>query len=82
MYYGVTSPLRLAPKHLIVRQGHPVRGHVSGCLDENRCPYFCRYEPWGLMYRPALGFFDVRYRGYGRNKVQHLHMHLKQLGWR
>jgi hypothetical protein len=34
------------------------------------------------MYRPALGFFDARYRGYGRNKVQHLHMHLTQLGWR
>jgi hypothetical protein len=34
------------------------------------------------MYRPLLGFFDVRYRGYGRNKVQHLHMHLAQLGWR
>jgi hypothetical protein len=42
----------------------------------------CRYEPWGLMYRPALGFFDVRYRGYGRNKIQHLHMHTEQLGWR
>jgi hypothetical protein len=57
---------------------------ITSDADVSRLIFFstCRYEPWGLMYRPALGFFDVRFRGYGRNKIQHLHMHLKQLGWR
>lgn len=57
-------------------------GPLTGCVTDCGFSTEHRFEPWGLMYRPALGFFDVRYRGYGRNKIQHLYMHLQQMGWR
>ena len=31
--------------------------------------YCNRYEPWGIVDRRRMPFFDVRFRGYGRNKI-------------
>ena len=34
----------------------------------------CRFEPWGLVSRRLTPFFDVRFRGYGKNKIQYLRL--------
>jgi len=31
--------------------------------------YCKRYEPWGIVSRQLMPWFDVRFRGYGRNKI-------------
>lgn len=39
-----------------------------------------RFEPWGLVSRHLTPFFDVRFRGYGQDKIQYLRL-LNSLGF-
>ncbi len=42
----------------------------------------CRFEPWWIARRADIIPYDVRYRGYGKNKLQHLHELVNDLGFR
>lgn len=40
------------------------------------------FEPWWIARRADIAPYDVRYRGYGKNKLQHLHELVNDLGFR
>ena len=40
-----------------------------------------RYEPWVMVDRLAAPWHDVRFRGYGNNKIQHI-AHLNSSGFK
>mmetsp|Transcript_20495 Transcript_20495/g.61687 ORF Transcript_20495/g.61687 Transcript_20495/m.61687 type:complete len:429 (+) Transcript_20495:417-1703(+) len=61
-----------------VTRFNPTHDYPQGCTDYDRwrlakAPYrveYCRrYEPWGIVSRRKMPWFDVRFRGYGRNKI-------------
>lgn len=61
-----------------VTRFNPKHDYPQGCTDYDRWkraqePYsitYCRrYEPWGIADRRHMPWFDVRFRGYGRNKI-------------
>lgn len=39
-----------------------------------------RYEPWIVVDRRAVPWHDVRFRGYGNNKIQHI-AHINASGY-
>lgn len=61
-----------------VTRFNPTHDYPQGCTDypswkNAQKPYlveYCRrYEPWGIVSRRLMPWFDVRFRGYGRNKI-------------
>lgn len=47
-----------------------------------KCERGCRYEPWWIGARSQVAPFDVRYRGFGKDKVQQLKAQQMVLGSR
>ena len=43
-------------------------------------PLSCRYEPWIVANRKDVPWHDVRFRGYGQNKIVHV-AHTHALGF-
>lgn len=59
-----TRPSMLSPSTV----DRSARG-LSSMQEPYTITYCRRYEPWGIADRRHMPWFDVRFRGYGRNKI-------------
>lgn len=56
--------------HASVRHGSITHRQTVLLAQEPYSITYCkRYEPWGIVSRRLMPWFDVRFRGYGRNKI-------------
>ena len=63
-------PLALYPHAIVLVESSAVcrlQASVTCCCK-------CRFEPWGLVCRHLTPFFDVRFRGYGKDKISYLRL--------
>ena len=60
---------------LLVRRAMPLLTQlpnntgVTSAQEPYQIEYCKRYEPWGIISRRLMPWFDERFRGYGRNKI-------------
>jgi hypothetical protein len=45
---------------------------VIGCFSLRNCEHVCSSEPWFVVARTLVPWHDIRYRGYGKDKVSYV----------
>ena len=51
------------------RHGRLCNTRATSLQEPYQIEYCKRYEPWGIVSRRLMPWFDERFRGYGRNKI-------------